>query len=179
MVTKLLIAFAIIFLYKLISSIIDFANIKRYQKMYLRYLNNADTSKIFENKSFVIELFKKAGIKDSFIPVSQPVGYGQVANINASVFTMFPSNRNIFIPTIMRNFSEAIGVYKRRMMECFSLLYWIKCVIFLPQKILIYLNVSANSIFIKMAQLIYWLLGIILTLFSDDIANYLKSFIHF
>ena len=179
MLLKLLIILAVVFVYKFISAIADLINIYRYKKMYENFLNQKGVETLLEHKSFILKLFKKANIQDSHFPVSQPVGFGQVANFTASTFDTFPSRINIFVPETMSCFHEAIGVFRNKIFECFNPLYWIRSIIFLPRTILIYLNVSAESIFIKICQVIYWLIGIIVTLFTNEIASWLKSFIHF
>ena len=99
-----------------------------------------------------------------------------VSNGHTSIYTAFPSKDIRFIVPTQKAFKNAIGVFKGRIFESINPKYWIDCVLFLPKNLLMYLNVSAESIFIKIFQLIYWLFGIILTLFSNDIANLIKSF---
>lgn len=175
---KFLLIFLLIFAYKLITSIADLVNIRKYYNLYVKYLSEQDTE-IHKYKSLCVDLFKRLHIEDVYMPISQKTGYGMVASYNSSLFTNFPSNTNIFAPDTMRIFRNAIGLCENNIKQCFNPLYWIRCIIFLPKNILLYLNVSADSIFIKIFQLIYWLTGIIATIFSEDIANYLKSFIHF
>lgn len=179
MIRKFLIVFAVVWIYKFVNSILNLINMYRYKRMYYDFLHRENVEQILQNKTAVIELFKKAGVKNMYFPVSQAVGYGQVANFNASVFDTFPSKINIMVPATFECFFDAIGILKRNILECFNPLYWIRSVLFLPQKVLIYLNVSADSIFIKIVQLIYWALGLLFTLFSSDIAKWIKSFIHF
>ena len=51
-------------------------------------------------------------------------------------------------------FCQASGIYKFRMMEAYSLLYWINSIVFLPSKIVQYLNLG-NSENIKMITKIH------------------------
>lgn len=174
MIVKILMLFFICFLYKLISSLIDFFKIRYFKKLYCNYLSNKSI-KIFQYKTSCINLFKKLNISDAKIPITQKTGYGQLANFTTSLFDNFPDNTTLFVPETMRIFQDSIGICKSHIFECFSIKYWIDCILFLPKKILIYLNVSAESIFIKIFQIIYWFSGILLTLFSTDISNLIKS----
>lgn len=175
MLKNIILIFVIVFSCKLIFSIIDFINICRYKKLYYAYIGKKE-DKIFQYKTACINLFKKVNISDAKIPVSQRTGYGQIASFTTSLFDNFPDNTNLFVGETFRMFEDAVGIYRHRIIECFSPRYWINFAIFLPKGILTYLNVSADSIFIRIAQIIYWFAGIIFTLFSNDIADYIKSF---
>lgn len=174
--SKLLITFLIIFVYKLISNIIDYINIIRYSKMFNDFINQKN-DKIFQYKSICIDLFKKLNISDKCFPIAQKMGYGQFASFKASVFTNFPDNSTLFARETLCMFDDATGICKRNIFQCFSPKYWIDFILFLPKKIFTYLNVSADSILIKITQVIYWLVSIAITLFSTDITNYIKSLI--
>ncbi len=176
MLIKILIFFLICIIYKLICSIIDLIKVKYYKKLYISYLSNK-SSKIFQYKTSCITLFKKLNISDAKIPITQKTGYGQLANFTTSLFNNFPDNTTLFTHETLRIFQDAIGICKTHIFECLSIRYWINCIIFLPKNILCYLNVSAESIFIKICQVIYWISGILITLFSTDIYNIIKSLI--
>ncbi len=172
---KLYIVLICIFLYKLISSLIDFININRYYSMYEKYILKGEDN-IFHYKSAVISLMKKASIKDIEVPVSQKTGYGMIANFKASLFQNFPDNTNLFFEETYRILQDAKGIYKRKFFETFSPKYWIDCIIFLPKNILSYLNISPESIFTKIFQIVYWILCFIWAIFQTEIINFIKSF---
>ena len=174
--SKIFIVFAVIFLYKLTSNIIDYINIFRYSKMYTDFISQ-NSNKIFQYKTICINLLKKINISDTFVPITQNMGYGQYASFNASFFHNFPDNSTLFAGKTLCIFDDAIGICRRKIIECFSPKYWIDFILFLPKNILIYLGISADSIIIKIVQLIYWLISVIITLFSTDIANFIKSLI--
>lgn len=175
MLKNIILIFVVLFSCKLIFSIIDFLNILRYKNLYYAYIGKKN-NKIFQYKTACINLFKKINISDAKIPISQKTGYGQIANFTTSLFANFPDNTNLFATETFRIFEDAIGIYRHRIIECFSPRYWINIIIFLPKNILTYLNVSADSIFIRICQIIYWIIGTLITLFSNDIANFIKSF---
>lgn len=170
-----LVFFIACLLYKLICSLIDFCKIIYYKKLYYAYLSNKD-AKIFQYKTSCINLFKILNVSDSKIPITQKTGYGQLANFTTSLFENFPDNTTLFAPETRRIFQDAIGICRSHIFECFSLKYWINCILFLPKKILTYLNIPTESIFIKIFQVIYWLIGLVVTIFSTDISNFIKSF---
>lgn len=175
---KFLAIFMVCFLYKFVNSLNNLCKICKYKKLYCNYLSNND-SKIFQYKTSCIALFKQFNISDAKIPITQKTGYGCLANFQASLYENFPDNTTLFAPETDRMFQDAIGICKSHILECFSIKYWIDCILFLPKKILIYLNVPTESIFIKFFQIIYWLAGLMVTLFSNDIAKFLKSLIQF
>lgn len=167
MFQKLLILFAIIFIYKLISSISDLIRIIFYQDLYLQYINN-NNEDFKQYAKLSADLLKKLGINETYIN-------GTTASLLANISL----NTRLITPHIKNYFESAFGVAKYNLKQCFNPFYWINLVLFLPKNILIYLNVSAESIFIKIFQFLYWICSISLTLFSDEIAEFLKSFIKF
>lgn len=172
---KIIIIFLLIFAYKLVSNILYLVKIKYYKFLYDDFIENNSIS-IFQHKNHVVELFKKANISNNSYPITQFTGYNMVANGHTSVFTAFPTKDIRFLQPTELAFNNAIGVFRGRIFECLNPVYWVDCVLFLPKNILKYLNVSVESILVKFCQLIYWLVGIIVTLFSTDIANFIKSF---
>jgi hypothetical protein len=99
------------------------------------------------------------------------------ASFNASVFQNFPSKSADHAMTAMRDFQDAMGIYRRRIFESFNPLYWINLVLFLPKNILGYVGFKTETALIKIFQLIWWLAGIVFAIFKDDIFKYLKSVI--
>ncbi len=176
MYLKLILTFLIIFFYKLISNIIDYINIVRYTKMYNDYISQK-SEKIFQYKTICINLLKKLNISDSYIPITQKTGYGQYASFKASIFHNFPDNTTLFYSETISILDDATGICRRKIFECFSPKYWIDFILFLPKNILIYLNISTDSIIIKICQIIYWLISVTMTLFTTDISDYIKSLI--
>lgn len=172
---RFLIFFLLIFVYKLISNIINLIKIKYYKFLYDDFIEN-NSDDIFQHRNHVVELFKKANIPNLSYPITQYTGCNMVSNGHTSLFTAFPTKDVRFVAPTKNAFQNAIGIFRGRIFECFNPKYWIDCVLFLPKNLLIYLNVSAESIFIKIVQVIYWFIGILFTLLSTEIANYIKSF---
>lgn len=172
---KFIFIFVLIFSYKLICNIINLIKITYYLSLYNDYINNNST-KIFQHKNHVINLLKIANVNNLSYPITQYTSSEFASNGYTSIFTIFPTKIRKFIAPTISSFENAIGTFKGRILECFSPIYWINCVIFLPRNILSYLNISAESIIIKILQLFYWIIGIFITLFSTDISNFIKSF---
>ena len=66
-------------------------------------------------------------------------------------------------------FLEAIGTFKKRKNETFSLIYWLETIAFLPQKLLSYFNLVPNSFLSKIFNCIYWLISFLFTFFREEI----------
>ena len=134
-----------------------------------------------EHKSHVIKLFKDAGLKDSTIQFAEPLGLSHIASGNALVFEQFPNNReDVFVKT-KGYFHQAIGVYRSRALEVFSVFYWIESIIYLPIHIFNYLGVSPESQFTKIFQLFWWfgaaVISIFYALYSPEINILLREWI--
>lgn len=117
-----------------------------------------------ESRAQVVRLFKGDGVKDSHVSVANHIGYGRLSIKEASVFDNFPNAREDFAYPTLAMFREAIGTYRSRMLEAFSPLYWLETLIHLPREVLGYLGVSAESVFVKAAQIVWWVMGTLLSL---------------
>lgn len=165
MLKNILILFIIIFSYKLITCISDLTRIIKYKNLYSKYLKyNNENFKQYAKLS--VDLLKKLGIKES-------ITNGGLSPVLANI-TM---KNSLISQHITDKFESAVGIAKYNLKQCFSPIYWINSLLFLPKNIFVYLNVSAESILVKIFQFIYWFAGVIFTLFSSDIANWIKSFI--
>lgn len=172
--------FIFCFGYKFISSLSDLIRIKWYAHLYNQYLIEQD-EKIFECKSLCINLFKKLNIEDAKVPITQKTGYGHMASFTSSLFQNFPDNTNLFAPETSRMFLDAIGICKNNVFNCFNPFYWLKIILFLPQKITNYFNFPQENTFTKIFQFVYWILSIIFTfaisVYPDEINAFFSSLI--
>lgn len=167
MIKNIILIFIVVFTYKLITCISDLIKITNYKDLYLRYIKGYN-EKFLQYSKISVDLMKKLGVKESLTNGGISPVLGNITMKNGLIITH-----------VKNKFESAVGIAKHNLKQCFSPLYWINSLLFLPKNVLLYLNVSAESIFIKIAQLIYWVLGVLITIFSSDIANWIKSFFHF
>ena len=134
---------------------------------------------IAEERAQVIKLFKEAEVQDGTLPFVEPAGYGFVSQGVASVFDNFPSKREDIVQVTIRMFQEAIGVYRTRTLEAINPLYWIELVVFLPQKVLKYLGVSAESLLTRVITLLWWVTSVVaaflFALYRPDVEALVKA----
>lgn len=171
----------IVFGYKLVVNTIRVLHTKLILNQYREWLKTKKW-KFVQKRSVFIALMKKANVSDSLLPNVQPVGYGQIVTANISVQKNFPSDRNDLFQITFGMFYEAIGIYKKRIIETFNPIYWIELIIFLPKNILTYLSVKSESIIIKLVQIIWWIIGIIftvlLTIYKNEIIEFIRSLLN-
>lgn len=55
------------------------------------------------------------------------------------------------------------------LLECFSPLYWIQLLFFLPSKLCEFLGISGDRIAIKILQIIYWILTPLILCFRSQL----------
>lgn len=79
---------------------------------------------------------------------------------------------------ILKSFIISHGYYKHIFLQNFNIFYWIKFVIFLPQKILFYLNPRFKKKTLHFFNFIYWILGAIFTIYNNEITSYIKDLIN-
>lgn len=177
---KFLYIFLFIFFYKLISNIINFFKALSYKDEYIRFLENK-RNHISRYKQQTIKLFKKAGITDISTPITEWTGYGHYATIEASVFTNFPSNKNIIVYPALDMFENAIGIYRSRIIESFNPIYWIETILFLPQNSLIYIGLDSDKSSYKLLNVlitsIWWFFGIVFTFYRSNILDFVIEFL--
>lgn len=177
---KVIILFALIVVYKALLNFTRLKQLQRYEKEFVSFLSDKP-SKIDEHKMQAIELFKKANIPDSQMPVTQPVGFGKVASFNASVYHNFPmAERAIAEPTLLM-FKNAIGVYKSRIFEAINPLYWIDLIVFLPKNLLTYIGLNMDNASSKLwnvfLSFVWWTFCTLVTIFQPEIKQYIVEFI--
>lgn len=172
---NLLILFLCIFSYKLVHNLSCLIRVRYYDKKYSWYLSDSSV-RFSENTDAIVYLFKSAGIADRLIPFTQPSGYGYLAQGNASLFQNIGNLREDTVIMMFECFSQAKGTFRHRIVEAFSPIYWIDCVIYLPRKIFEYLGLKEDSIVSKIFQLLYWIATPFLILFRDNFYQYILSF---
>lgn len=178
MLLKAIIIFVSVVLYKAISNATKYHRCKKFHAMFKSWIAD-ECASLPEYKREIISLIKGAGVSDSFLPTSQPVGYGQVANYNASVLENFPSRIAIFAASVDAKFDEAIGEYRHRTYEAFNPLYWIDIVIFLPKHLLSYIGLSDSNTAFKITNVIltalWWLICTGVTFFKPYILSLIST----
>lgn len=175
--------FLFCFFYKVLT---NYFNLKRIRELY-GYFKTLPSEKsedidnrAFETKAEVIELFKRAGIRDRAIPEIELLGYGKAVPYNASAFNSYPNVRKKFFIVYTLMFDESIGTFKRRIKESINPLYWIDLIIFAPKKILDYLELDPKSRSTKILNLVltfvYWLLGFIFAIFKESFITFIEIY---
>lgn len=169
-------------LYIFIDSAVSLHQLERIYKEYFLWLSDSRTHNVAEKRSKLKSLIAHANIPDAKIPVTQPVGFSYVAHATVSVLENFPSQRADIAECLLSLINDAIGVYKDRMWNAFNPLWWINTLIFLPRSICTYLNVKADSLFVKMGQLMWWAVGtafaVYKLLFPDNLTHLLEELYH-
>ena len=154
--TNFLIGFLAIVAVKSIINLTKYFQCKRLLKLYEKWLKDTNWE-YYQRRSIVLRLWESAGVQDANVPsVERVEGYEAVEML--SVFKNFP-NRDLDFPQhTFRIFHESIGVYRSRMFESFSPIYWLELLVHLPKKSLIYLSVKPESVLIRIMQVVWWLI---------------------
>ena len=171
---RLIGVFLVLLIYKVILNIIRYYQAKKYKESYYLWLKSPNGD-LVTHRSEIIKLFKDANVKDAFFPHVEPLGLGQIASYKVSIFTNFPSNYEDQAIMTVKKFNEAIGVYRNRITESFSPLYWINFIIFLPKNTFCYLGTNPENVIIKILQVIWWIAAFAITLFKPEIVQLIRS----
>lgn len=92
-------------------------------------------------------------------------------SIADDLFTSYLYNEHL------ESFIKSHGYYKFNFFQNFNPYYWIKIVVFLPQKILLYLNPRHKQKTLHIFNVIYWLGTFIFTIYNDEATTFIKNII--
>jgi hypothetical protein len=179
MLNALFLFLAVVFI-KSILNLWKLYRCKHYLTRYHRYIKNPDWQ-LAECESQVVNLFKGAGVEDAPISYVEPAGYGFVVQKQLSTFRNITKIDDDVIGLTLGMFHKAIGVYRSRMIESFNPLYWLEIAVHLPKQVLGSLGVPPESVFARIAQLVYWgicaIIAAIFTLFGPEIRQIVRDWI--
>jgi len=177
---RLLLVFAILVLYKVISNAVRYRQVKHYLVVFERHLKEPSWE-MDEAKLKVIALLKGAGVQDAIVPVADVVLPGLVRRGKLSVFNNLPTLRDDVYPLAGSMLHQAMGVYRGRVFEALNPLYWIELALNLPRHVVGYLGVPAQSVLTRVLSVIYWLGASIFTvvyaLYKPEVDAAIKALI--
>ena len=165
----LLLSFSII-VYKLVINFSRYRQVKQEFERYKEYLKDSKWE-FTQHTPKIIKLFQDANVKDNVVHAVEPVGYGQLLTGNVSVFNNIANRREDVVESVYSKFHQSIGIYRSRMWDAINPLYWVEFILMLPKQLLSYLGVKPESVGIKVAQLIYWFVGLVLGLLGSAYKN--------
>lgn len=122
------------------------------------------------------QLFKEADV-EACIPYSQKTGYNQIVTSTINVSDNLTLNRVEIVHAALDLFDESVGVFRKRMLEAVSPIYWVKTVLYLPSCVIKYLGGNEAGIFSKTLQLLYWIFTPLFIAFRSQLYSYIVSVI--
>lgn len=164
-------AFLATFTYKFALNLSALLRINYYKKRYDAY-RKEEAGSFDQYTKPIIQLFQSAEIND--IKISSVIQHDEnrFSTAQGSLFFNIGHRSPEVIGGMLHCFAIAKGTYRNRLIECFSPLYWINLIVFLPSKLFSYLGLNKNAIPTKVAQLFYWLFVPLLIAFRTDIYQY-------
>ncbi len=170
----LLLFFLAALTYRIIFCASGFVRINYYQKKYESYL--AGKGELFSfYEAPTMKLFKQAKISEPMVPFCKPIGYGKIFTSTVSVFDNMTNKRQDIVCNMTNCFLEAKGYFRMSLLECFSPLYWIQLLCFLPSKLCEYLGISGDKLLPKVIQLLYWVLAPALLIFRTQLYGFITQ----
>lgn len=178
MTVKIIIVAIFIIAYKAVLNYVKFKRCKTLSELHLQWL--ADSCNEFpQYKGEIKKLLIGSNVPDSYIPTSQAIGYGQIANSNVSVYLNFPSKIAAIAAALSDKFDEAIGTYHKRCLESFNPLYWIETILFLPKTLLQYIGINSDKMAFRLCNIlltfIWWLVCTVFFFFKPQIYECILS----
>lgn len=148
----------------------------KFKAEYQNYLSQIDNN-LLQHRSQIVSLLKEANVKDFVIPHIEPVGFGRIAQGNMSGLSNIHLIREEVVIPYMMKFDEAIGFFRHNMKQSFNPFYWFEFLILLPEKIIKYVCSEPPDAFMKVIQLLYWGIMILVGLHGVkiiDLTQFLK-----
>lgn len=171
-------------LYIFLDSAVSLYRLQRIYSDYLEWLEKTHASNIHlrQKKSQLKQLIAHANVSDAIMPVVEQVETNFVMSSNVSALDNFPIKHQRISTALVTLINDAIGVYKARMWNAFNPLWWINTLVFLPRSICTYLNVKSDSFLVKVAQILWWVVGTMFTiyklLFPDNLTRLAQEIYH-
>lgn len=154
--------------------------LKKSRKIYKSYLNSYNVEnrqidmnlreKLLNKKSEIKKLFNKAEIIKASDSYMKNVGMGYGKNQQFQFIENIHIPNNAKITSFFKNaFAEAIGFYKKRRNESFSIFFWILYIINLPKHFFQFYGKNPKGTFYIFIDIIYkiaFIFGIIYAIFT-------------
>jgi len=178
---KILIAFLCLVLFKIINNTVRLIKTKYFWNRYIDWLNDSDNT-LYTYKQSIKNLFLHAGMQTLVVPNAAPVGYGQIATYNAEVSENMFIKRNDIVSLTLHLFANTFGVYRSRIIESFSPLYWINFIIFIPKHLLLYIGLDSEKTAYKLLNVvlsaIWWVILGVIAIFGNQLKQFGINFIN-
>ena len=110
--------------YRILKNLSCWIQIMYYHKKYLSFLNGSQNS-FLESVAPVRRLFEEAGLSDRCLPYIEQFEGGYTYQAEIYVFENIGTKQKEIISNVQRCFYEASGVFKSRLIESFSPIYWV------------------------------------------------------
>ena len=131
---------------------------KEVEKYYFKYKKycTTDSCDIVSDTPKIKTIFNEVGLKDRYATIYITHPNGEIAYTQINVFENLTNTQKQVVQNVDIAFNQAIGIYKDKIRQSYSLLFWIDVVVKLPQYILSFLGVLPESILSKLLLVIYW-----------------------
>lgn len=180
---NLIFIFIFFFFYRILDNLSNYFTIKKFYASYLEFLKNSN-DKIIYKAPEVINLFKKAGIKDTYCTIYEPAPYGRLQVLTVSLFRNFPELNDRAVGNYQRMFKTTEAIFLKRFKECFNPLFWIRFILLSPKHFLEYLGMNMEKTVSKLVNafiyIIVGIIGYVANMFSAEIKiifeNFFKKF---
>ena len=170
----LLFIFLLIAAYKLLNNLSLFIRTNYYSKKYNKYLSDSKNDFV-QYVPMTTKLFKAADLQERVFTAVEPIGYNRIQTSTVYHYINLANRRSDIVGATLSCFDQSKAIFKNRLLETFSLLYWLRTILFLPKQLFVYLGASTDGIFVKVVQVIYWLATPLLIAFRDRIYQYISA----
>ncbi|PKL14795.1 MAG: hypothetical protein CVV52_00385 [Spirochaetae bacterium HGW-Spirochaetae-8] len=129
---------------------------------------------IIQKKQQVIQLWKDAGLVSGGIPVIEQVEFNKLRTMTVDIFINFPQKHNpdIVVATA-RFFHEAIGVYKKRLINTINPFEWIIFLTKMPEIVLNSAGIKPQKWLTYILNFIWWIIAGLLTILMNSYSEQL------
>lgn len=175
---KILYFILAVIIYKGLSNFIFLKQINTIETEFLKYLASEKNDAALHSHLFK-KLAIRAGTSEKYLPIVQPLGFGQISSSQVRIIDHFPSNRYDMVSGIEYIILNCKSTFYSRMIEALSPIYWIELIIFMPQKLIEYLNFNESVTFNRFLNIVWWIFcfiwGGVSFLYQDELSSLIKN----
>lgn len=175
-----LLVLAAVFAFKLVGNISKLIKTDYYLDRLQSRVHTNQAVSLLEDVEQVRALAKSAGVKEPDIPgvlqiegLTGVVKYSPINNLASDSPYIYQENLSILL--------ACKGKFKSRIRECFSPLYWIKSIVFLPATLFNYCGFPPETSWAKLCNVIltgiWWGISIFYTVFGSEVIDFLKTIV--
>ena len=165
----------IIIVFSFLKNLLLFIRSKKAKERFLNWSNNPSSP--YKYRQETLYLINQAKLPDVFVPELYEINVLVSTPQNKSAKEEFPSNNPPFLSIQKQMLEDTISIFRLRIFDTINPLNWIDTVIHLPSRLISFISQNpGDSKPKRIADIVYWILGVAIGCLSSAYADLLRVF---